>query len=143
MKTQRGVTLTSLIIYIIGMVMIISIVSVLTTYFYKNVRSAISDIDPITEHTKFNSYFTNEVNKEKIKILECSNNGGQNYIVFDNGTQYTFVEANKGIYINNVKICKQVTECTFTQSIENGNDVVIVVMKISGEYYTNKYTLKK
>ena len=69
MKTQRGVTLTSLIIYIIGMVMIISIVSVLTTYFYKNVRSAISDIDPITEHTKFNSYFTNEVNKIALEEL--------------------------------------------------------------------------
>lgn len=143
MRTQRGVTLTSLIIYIIGMVMIISIVSVLTTYFYKNVKNVVTDINPITEYTRFNSYFTSEINKKNIKILDYSNNGGQNYIVFDNGTQYTFVESNLGIYRNNVKICKEVIECTFTPSIENGNDIITVMMKISGKEYTNKYTLKK
>ena len=39
MKSEKGVTLTSLIVYVIGMVMVISIVSVLTTYFYKKCRS--------------------------------------------------------------------------------------------------------
>ena len=38
MKSEKGVTLTSLIVYVIGMVMVISIVSVLTTYFYKNIN---------------------------------------------------------------------------------------------------------
>lgn len=143
MRTQRGVTLTSLIIYIIGMVMIISIVSVVTTYFYRNIKNVGADINPIAEYTKFNSYFTNETNKENIKILEVSNGGNQHYIVFDNGIQYTFVESNKAIYQNNVKICKQVNACTFTTGIENGNDIVTVVMTIDGKDYTNKYTLKK
>ena len=67
MKSEKGVTLTSLIVYVIGMVMVISIVSVLTTYFYKNIKNVGADIDPIAEYTKFNSYFTNEINKNKIK----------------------------------------------------------------------------
>lgn len=143
MRTQRGVTLTSLIIYIIGMVMIISIASVVTTYFYRNIKTVGADINPIAEYTKFNSYFTDETNKENIKILEVSNEGSQHYIVFDNGIQYTFVESNKAIYQNNVKICKQVTACTFTTGIENGNDIVTVMMTIEEKDYTNKYTLKK
>lgn len=143
MRTQRGVTLTSLVIYIIGMVMIISIVSVLTTYFYKNIKNVGADINPIAEYTKFNSYFTNETNTENIKILEVSNEGNQHYIVFDNGTQYTFVPENKGIYRNNVKVCQGVTACIFTTGLENGNDTVKVKMMIEEKDYTNKYTLKK
>ena len=143
MRTQRGVTLTSLVIYIIGMVMIISIVSVLTTYFYKNIKNVGADINPIAEYTKFNSYFTNETNTENIKILEVSNEGNQHYIVFDNGTQYTFVPENKGIYRNNVKVCQGVTECIFTTGLENGNDTVKVKIMIEEKDYTNKYTLKK
>ena len=53
MKSEKGVTLTSLIVYVIGMVMVISIVSVLTTYFYKNIKNVGADIDPIAEYTKF------------------------------------------------------------------------------------------
>lgn len=143
MKSEKGITLTSLIIYVIGMLIVISIVSVITTYFYKNMKNVRTNINPIAEYTKFNSYFTNEVNKGNIKILECANSGNQNYIVFDNGTQYTFVKRNEGIYKNEVKICKGISNCTFEQSIENGKDIVNVKITIEGKEFINKYTLNK
>ena len=37
MKDSKGITLTSLIIYIIGMLIVVSIISTLTSFFYKNV----------------------------------------------------------------------------------------------------------
>ena len=78
--------------------------------FIKNVGA---DIDPIAEYTKFNSYFTNEINKNNIKILDCANGEKQNYIAFDDGVQYTFVKSNEGIYQNEAKICRGITDCTF------------------------------
>ena len=39
MKSQKGITLTSVIIYIIGMTMCIGVIATLTTYFYKNMDS--------------------------------------------------------------------------------------------------------
>ena len=38
MKKQNGVTLISIMIYIISMLIIISIIATLTSYFYKNIN---------------------------------------------------------------------------------------------------------
>ena len=143
MKSQKGITLTSLVVYVIGLALVVGIMAVITTNFYKNVNNNISSIDPINEYTKFNSYFTNEVNQYNIKVLECKQTDEQNYIVFDNGVQYTFVKQNKGIYQNKIKICKDVEECTFSTGIKNGNDIVTINMKIGDKEYQNEYTLKK
>ena len=87
MKSQRGITITSLIVYIIGMIIIVGIMSVITTNFYKNVNKMSSEINPSTEFTKFNSYFSAEINKYDIRVLECKESSYQNYIVFDNGAK--------------------------------------------------------
>lgn len=139
MKSEKGITLISITVYVIAIVIIVSIVAVITTYFYKNVDDTIVNIDPATQYAKFNTFFAEEVNKSNIKILECQ----ENYIAFDNGVQYTFVEANKGVYHNKVKICKDVTNCIFSAQMQNGNQTVTVTMIIGGKTYENTYTLKK
>lgn len=143
MKSQKGITLVSLVVYIIGMVTIVGVMAVITTNFYKNVNDVDTNINPLSQYTKFNSYFSNEINQYNIAVLECKQENGQNYIVFDNGVQYTFVEKNKGIYQNKIKICQDVTECTFSTGIQNGKDIVTVNMKIGNKTYNNTYTLKR
>lgn len=139
MKTQKGVTLVSLTIYIIVMTIAIAGVAVISTYFYSNNNSLSDTIDPLTEYTRFNSYFSDEVNHNNIKILECADN----YIVFDNGIQYTYVEENKGIYQNKVKICSNVESCNFGRSVKNGKEVVTVSIQIEkGQPRKVDYTLK-
>ncbi len=140
MKGEKGITLISLTIYIIVMTIVIGVVSFISTYFYKNVDSLSNDLNPLTEYTKFNSFFSDEVNHNSIKILECK----ENFVAFDNGVQYMFVEDNKAIYRNQVKIAKDVESCSFTNTIENGKDVITVAIKIGKqEEKTVKYTLKK
>ena len=67
---------------------------------------------------------------------------GQNYIVFDNGVQYTYIPENRGIYKNNVKIAKGVDNCTFAKNIKNGKVVVEVVFIAGNRTRENTYTLK-
>lgn len=129
MKSQKGITLISLTIYIIVMVIVVSVVAVISTYFYTNINFASNDINSMTEYTKFNSFFTDEINHKNIKVLECK----QDYLVFDNGVQYTFVKENKGIYRNKVKIANGVESCTFEYKIKNGKNVVVVNFKIGNE----------
>ncbi len=141
MKSQEGITLISLTIYIVVMVIVIAMISVISGYFYSNIDEVSDTIDPLTEYTKFNSFFTDEVNHSNIRVLECLQNG--NYIVFDNGVQYTFIAENKGIYRNKVKICKEVESCTFDYQIQNGKNVVVVKLKIGTDKERNvTYTLK-
>lgn len=125
-KSQRGITLISLTIYVIVMVVVVAITSLINSYFFTNMNTATSMINPLTEYTKFDSFFTEEVNHQNIKILACENN----YIVFDNGVQYTFIEENDGIYRDTVKVCENVEKCTFENVIANGKNTIIVNLKI-------------
>ncbi len=140
MKTQRGITLISLTVYIIGMALVVGMISLMSTYFYTNMGSMTNTMDPVIEYTKFNSFFSEEVNHDNIKVLACQNN----YIVFDNAVQYTFIEENKGIYRNKVKIVKQVESCTFQTKIQNGKTVIDIHLKIGqDEEKKTSYTLRK
>ncbi len=144
MKSQKGITLISLTVYVIVMAVVIGVVAIISTFFYSNMSDSTQDLNPITEYTKFNSFFTDEVNHSNIKVLECgTTEEGQNYIVFDNGVQYTFVPENHGIYRNQVKIARGVDNCTFTKDTKNGKDVVEVLFEAGSRVREMTYTLKK
>lgn len=113
MKNDKGVTMISLITYIIGFTIIIALIANLTTYFYKNVN--VSDINnDTTQYTKFSSLFTEEINNKNNSVIDCKPiTNGVSYIIFSSGNQYTFDESSKSIYKNNVKICNNVDICDF------------------------------
>lgn len=114
MKSNKGVTLTSLIIYVIGMTIMVSIIATLTSFFYKNID--IGDINSnTTQYTKFTSILSEEVNKKNNSVIDCQSlTYGVSYIVFSSGNQYTFNQESKSVYRNNVKICDNIDTCDFS-----------------------------
>lgn len=116
MKDNKGITLTSLIIYVIGMVIIISIISSISIFFYKNVN--LKNQEGTTEYTKFSNVFSQEVNIENNMVMgtKTYNENGKKvcYIIFLSGNQYTYKEENKAIYKNDVKICDNIEDCEFS-----------------------------
>lgn len=143
MKSQKGITLISLTVYVIVMAIVVGVIAIISTFFYNNINDTNADINPITEYTKFNSFFSDEINHTNIKILDCgTTEDGQNYIVFDNGVQYTYIPENQGIYRNQVKIANGISNCTFTRSIQNGKDIVEVVFEAGNRTRETTYTLK-
>ena len=143
MKSQKGITLISLTVYVIVMAIVVGVIAIISTFFYSNINDTNVDINPITEYTKFNSFFSDEINHTNIKILDCgTTEDGQNYIVFYNGVQYTYIPENQGIYRNQVKIAKGISNCTFTRSVQNGKDVVEVVFEAGNRTRETTYTLK-
>ena len=85
MKNNKGITLTSLIIYVIGMIIAIATITTLISYFSKNVKLETLG-DSTAEYTKFSSIFSDETNKKENKIIDCKTTGeGKNkvsYIIF-------------------------------------------------------------
>ena len=138
MKSQKGITLISLTIYVIVMAIVIGVIAIVTGVFFKSLQQSNFYTDPIAEYTAFNSYFSEEVNHSGLKILNCEDN----YVAFDNGIVYTFSEENQGIYRNQVKICKDIEECIFSETIKNGKQVVEVRIKAGSQDRTTTYTLK-
>ena len=148
MRSERGITLISVTIYVIAMLIIISVITVLTSYFYRNV-----DINSVSEnlnqqYTRFNTYFTEEINKKGNKILatgETESTTGdepQKYIVFSSGNQYTYVPANDSIYVNNIKIAENILDCNFEKITENDKTKIKVTMSGENDFQrTTTYTL--
>lgn len=133
MKSEKGVTLMSLIVYVVAMVIVIAIITVITTYFYNNINIIGENVDPSKEYTRFNSYFSEEVNKKNNKILAYkaqTENGGESYIIFGDGTQYTFT--NNSIYKNKVRISQNITNLSFEYGINNRKEVVKVKYELPG-----------
>lgn len=121
MKNNKGVTLTSVIIYVIGMAIVIGTISTLTSFFYNNIEISEINDDSASQYTKFSSIFLEEINKENNSIIDCKtiteNNEKVSYIIFYTGNQYTF--KNNSIYKNKNKICQNIEDCDFSYSFED------------------------
>lgn len=148
MKSERGVTTISVTIYIIAMLLAVTIIGILTGFFYKNVDISSNANDINKQYTKFNAYFTEEVNISGNTVVEMQvkDEGTENelsFIVFSSGNQYTFIKQNKGIYFGHTKIATNIEECKFEKKENNGKTTITV--KIVGDNLdrTTTYTLKK
>lgn len=140
MKQERGVTTTSLIIYVIAMLIVIGIIATITSFFYTNVMNLQDNSDNISELTKFNMYFLEEVKNKENDIVTIS----ENSITFLTGNTYTFQD--NSIYLNSSKICENIKDVKF--SIENVNEKTIINVLITiGENLeytkTTQYVLKR
>lgn len=124
MSDNKGITMTSLIIYVLGMVIAVSIIATLTSFFYKNVNVGNISKDT-TQYTQFSNIFSKEIERKNNKVVDCKTteeDGNKiSYIIFSSGNQYTYKSQNKSVYKNKVRICQNVENCefsyTFTDSI--------------------------
>lgn len=124
MSDNKGITMTSLIIYVLGMVIAVSIIATLTSFFYKNVNVGNISKDT-TQYTQFSNIFSKEIERKNNKVIDCKTteeDGNKiSYIIFSSGNQYTYKSENKSVYKNKVRICQNVENCefsyTFTDSI--------------------------
>lgn len=133
MKKERGITLISVIVYVIALLIVVGLISTLTGYFYRNVNINTENTEITQQFTKFNSYFTSEINEKDIYVLDTktsNENPKTSYIAFSNGVTYTFSEENKAIYRNKIKICTNVDRCLFSYDFIEQKYVIYVDLKI-------------
>lgn len=148
MKSSKGITLTSLIIYIIGMVIMLGTIANLTSFFYKNIN--IEQInDDTTQYTKFSSMFLEEINNENNYLIDCKTTTDTesgikvSYIIFSSGNQYTYTSENNCIYKNNIKICGNVENCDFSYNFADSKYFISVNFKTKVIDNDTMYTLRR
>ncbi len=138
MKSERGVTLISLGIYIIVIIIVISIIFVISSSFNNTVSDMSKESTSTTELDMFNVYFLQEVKKQGNSISKITD---KIEIEFSTGNKYTF--KNNKIYLNdNIVISKDVDSCTFEQKEEDGKTIITVSIKLkNAESKTIDYVL--
>lgn len=131
MRKDSGLTITSIIIYIIAMLIVIGIIASITSFFYTNVNNANENSNNISEITKFQMYFLEETTKKDNDINVIKDTS----ITFKSGNTFTFQD--NSIYLNNIKICENISNLQFKKEQVN-NKIIIKVLLTIGE--NNEYT---
>ncbi len=130
MKNQKGITLVSLLVYIIVMIIIIGGLSTISYNFYRNTQALEVDTEDIVEFSNFNEYFIKEIKRANNKIDNISEDG--TYIVFTDGN--SFMLNNKSIYYNQIEISKNVNSLKFEYDKDEENNEITDIIKVSVEY---------
>lgn len=148
MKSQKGVTMLALVIYVASFMMITGIVGAITTYFYNNMKLIDTNISTSSEYNKLNLYMAKYTKDENYNILKYDETDGK-YITFeglspaDNSLQkYTFVKLGDILYLNQAKLCTNVDEFKVSIDSSTGKDVLKVFFKVDGTAYSTEYVLK-
>ena len=140
MKSDRGITTASLIVYIIAMLIVIGIIATITSFFYTNAINLDDSSNNVSAITKFNMYFLEETKNRNNEIAKCDKNS----ITFLTGNTFTFQD--NSIYLNSIKICENVKNLEFNVDQNNDKEVVNVLITIGENVeYTKstKYVMSK
>ena len=137
MKSQKGITLTSVTIYIVLVLIVVAILATVTSNFQSSVKEITKEGTEITEIDKFNMFFLQEVKKQGNGIEKISNTE----ILFKTGNKYTF-NYNSINLNDNIIILENIENCEFSTKLENGKIVIIVKIKIKDlEEQVKEYVL--
>ncbi len=134
MNSSRGVTTTSLIIYVIAMLIVIGIIASITSFFYTNVTNLEDSSSNISVIEKFNMYFLQEVKNTNNDIVSV----GERSITFLTGNTFTFQD--NSIYLNSSKICENINKLAFSVEEVNSKKVITVLITIGDNLEYTKTT---
>ena len=132
MKSEKGVSLVSLIIYLIAMTITVGIVARISNYFYRNINILDTSLTSSEEFLNFNAYITKEVNIKGNEVQTIGereiSSGRMKYLIFSKTG-------------NQVKICSNLK----LEEIEYKNKILAITLYLQGNttYMTNAYSVIK
>ena len=141
MKSQKGITLMSLIVYIIVVVVALTMLATITVSFRGAVNNVDEDAETIADYNRFNMYILKEVKKTENDIIDCTDT----YVEFSTGAKYQYEE--NTIYLlengKEIALVENITKCKFAKNDENGKVSLQVDIKIGNQdEKTVEYTLQ-
>ncbi len=71
MRSNKGMTLISLIVYIIILSIVIGTTSILIQYFYSNTEETVVSKKTANQYSRFVAYLTDDINSRKSRFYFC------------------------------------------------------------------------
>ncbi len=145
MKNNKGVTMVSLIMYVILMVFIVAGLTSITTSFYNNISELDKDSKSAADFAKFNMILLNDLKAEEAAYESIENNGStENPIItlnlMANGEPVSYTVQNKKLYRNDVKICGNIEKAKIEYN--SSEDSITIYLKIKGYEKTTTYAIE-
>ena len=144
MKSNRGITLTSLVIYVIGLVIVIAVMGNFSGFFYKNLEYTTMNQNSNEQYSRFLSYITKDANSDNLIYVQS---GVQNVdcviFKFSDGTEHQYITKDEKMYYINsqsdknekILLCEKVT--TSSENVFNYTDKTLNInLDIDNQNFT-------
>lgn len=128
-RNTKGITLVSLVIYVVIMLMLIAIIAVFKNNIDENIDSMGEYTSLVPKINKVHMYMLDEVNLKNNKVLKRNSSGS--YIEFSSGNSYMFSDGS--LYKNSVKVLSDIIDGSFQVETENNNEVLYVNLSLGDE----------
>jgi len=126
MKKENGITLVTLIVYLMIVSAILAALTNLSSHIYKNINKLGIENLSAEEFNKFNVNFVKSVKANKNATV--TNNNQNVTIEFDDGTTYNYINGENSIYKNKIKIAKNINY--FKADVQNINNKNVIQVQI-------------
>ena len=80
MKSNKGLTLTSLLVYVIVLLIVTGVISTFTKYFYRNSDELIISNNTNEQYSRMLSYITTDVNSSN--VLSADSRTNRKYTIY-------------------------------------------------------------
>lgn len=121
-KSERGITIAALTVYILIFTILIGVMTTISTFFFTNVGKVVDTPKYLSEFNKFSMFFVVDIkNYSKATITD-------NTVSFENGPTYKY--QNGYIYRDDTPICKYIMNCKFIEKQYNVNSVTKTIINV-------------
>ena len=140
MKSAKGVTLMSLMVYVAIFLVVIGVIANTSSFFYKNITIMDSESTSDYEYNKLNLYILEETKKKGNSIVSITENSvefssGDIFIKEKDSNKIYFIEQNLD---TTIMLCDNVQACKFETKNENGKEILKVSVTFTSENYEGK-----
>lgn len=145
MKNNKGITLMSLVIYLIVLTILIGTVSVFTRQFYSNLNDYVITGNTSENYVRFIAYITKDINSKQYQSLDVTSD--RITFNFKDGSRHSYTYKEQSIYFTQIgvsgaeekkiKICPKVTSTVFSY----GDKRLETVISVDDILYKNVFTI--
>lgn len=163
LKSQKGITMISLLFYVVCFLAVTVTIGIITTFFYSNMQIMSTRTGSNSDYNKLNLYLLNECKKPGVSLFawRCYKETGitgdfkrltnlptgdtNSFITFasETGNKNTFVydKDTKSVYYNEIKLCEFVDDFQIKLDQSTGKDVLTILINIDGTAFQTKYVV--
>ena len=131
MKSEKGITLTALILYVVVAMIVVTAIAGFSSLFVSNMNEVKEQEKYAPEFNKFSMFFIGDVKNNKTAEVTT------NQLTFEDGTIYEYKASEKAVYRNDTKITEKVDSFSFVSTTEQisstTKQIINVKMSIGGK----------
>ncbi|MBR1539860.1 MAG: hypothetical protein IJ629_01545 [Clostridia bacterium] len=152
MRSNKGITMMGLVIYITSFLLVAGIIAGITAFFYGNSTLMTQELYSAADYNKLNLYLVRESEQVGNRVAdivlsnvfteeEDTSGKDADYITFSNGDKFTFDQENNLLYYNSICLCEDVQNFKIDTDYSSGKEVLSVMVGFTNKSYSCKYTM--